>query len=105
MAMVSQFSKNLPAMRADRVVPLFMIPWATIAFGHWLLPVIWKFCSPYLKVIGFWIINREVSFGRSHLQQTVEAPVWLTWLAMIFAGISMIIGITQIVQDRKKMLP
>lgn len=112
---------KLPIMKADRVVPLFMVPWVSIMVALWGLP---KILNPFLAGVGStieWLsgstIRALTSAGSTSISWT-GGPLWFmqghkyhfllnpdfTLWAWVFSLGATLSGMLQIVQDRRKMM-
>ena len=118
-ALISLAPVRLPVLRADRAVPLFMLPWAATSFGLWAVPEIFAHLKPSAQLVGHWFSpgiswlshqNISTKFTDEmiqlgffkwnvviHLDMNYQACAWV--IAML-AGVS---GVLQIIQDRIKM--
>ena len=118
-AVVSLAPLKMPVLRSDRVVPLFMLPWAATAFGLWALPTVIRILFHVFQFVANWVAPavewitlgkfKYWIFDHKFYGEWGSAPhyfwvspdyVRLAWLIAALAGVS---GILQIVQDRMKM--
>ncbi len=83
-----------PIMPANRVIPYFIVPWFGIIVGLWPTPYLLQLFCPIFAALVQWLFHWTMPWDLTPFLK------YIAWGLAIMTGLS---GISQIIQDRRKM--